>query len=403
MIDVVGVGADGLSGLPAPTRALVDSAEVVIAAERLAEGLPAHVDVRPWPSPMRTGLPALLAELAGRRVVALASGDPFVAGAGGTLVDLLGPEGVRVHPAVSSVALARARMGWPSDSCTVVRLRGRDLTPLRREMAPGVRLIVLSGDAESPSEVAAILTVAGFGGSTLTLLGDLGANTESRATCRADEFALAAPRLNLVCVEVAGRPAPVGSRTPGLPDDAYSTTRGQLTKRHVRATALAMLAPQPGELLWDLGTGSGSVAIEWARSHPTCRALAVERDPQRAALAHDNAARLGAVGVEVVEGESAEVVGGLATPDAVFIGGGVTRDLIDATWAALRPGGRIVVHAVTLETQALLLAARSDLGGDMFEIAVREAEPIGRYTGWASARPVHQWVAHKPITSQESQ
>lgn len=395
MIDVVGVGADGRLG--PRERALVEAAEVLLGGPRHLADAPGDAEKVPWPTPLRAGLPALLDRYAGRRIVALASGDPLVAGIAATLIDLLGPGAVRVHPAVSSVALARARMGWPADTCAVVRVRGDDLTDLRRALAPGVRLIILSADETTPAAVAACLRDRAYAGSRLTVLGRLGADDETRVEFAADAAVPGdLPRLNVVAVEVAGPGTGAAAGTPGLPDELFPTTRGQLTKRHVRATALAMLAPRPGELLWDLGAGSGSVSIEWARSHPACRAVAVERDPERAALVAENAARLGAAGVRVVEGAALDRVSTLETPDAVFVGGGATRELIDAAYAALRPGGRLVVHAVTLETQALLVLARRDLGGDLFEIGIREAEPIGRYTGWVSARPVHQWVVAKP-------
>lgn len=397
MIDVVGIGAGGLADLPQTQRDLIAEAEVVIGGERHLGMLPADgTQIRAtWPSPLRAGLPDLLAAHQGRRIVALASGDPLVAGVGATLIDLCGADHVRIHPALSSVALARARMGWPSDTVTTVRLIGDDLAPLRRELAPGARLIVLSADDRSPRQIAAALAEAGLADSRLTILGNLGGPDESRREAGVTDDLSDVPRLNIVAVSCAGPGSVAATRTPGLPDEAYATTRGQLTKRHIRATVLAMLAPRLGETLWDLGTGSGSVAIEWCRAHRANRAYGVEHNLDRAALARENAARLGAPGVTIIEGESAEVLRDLPDPDAVFIGGGADRHVVEAALARLRPGGRLVAHSVTLQTQALLAELQRIHGGELFEIGIRRAEPIGAFTGWQSSRPVHQWVFEK--------
>lgn len=410
-IVVIGLDGDGWSGLSAGRRLQIQEASVVMGGRRHLAMLPPIPGQRRmvWPSPLRAALPELLAGLGDGPVVALASGDPLVSGIGTTLVELLGPDRVVIEPAVSSVALARARMGWSAESCAVISLVGRDPCLLLRELAPGRRILVLSSDETTPATVARLLATAGYGTSRLAVLGDLGTATESRSDGVAATWAQESPRLTIVAVEavgpevagggselagrVAGRGAGrVAGWVAGLPDDAFEHD-GQLTKRDLRASALARLAPTPGEHLWDVGAGAGSIGIEWMRAHPTCTATAVEADPERAARIGRNAARLGVPGLEVVVGPAPDALAGLPAPDAVFIGGGATREgVVERCLAALRPGGRLVVHGVTLETEQLLAALYRDHGGELTRIAVETAAPIGGFTGWTPARTVTQWA-----------
>lgn len=405
IVEVVGVGAAGLSSLGADARRVLDDAEVLVGGARhlelCADAAPAAERV-PWPSPLLAGLRALLGRVAGRRVVVLASGDPLVSGIGSTLVSALGPDAVRVHPAVSSVALARARMGWSAEESDAVTLVGRDVDRLRRELAPRRRLVVLTSGADVPERVCALLVEEGYASSRVTVLGHLGADDETRTDGVAGTWAAGpVPALHLVCVECAlDAGALPRSLAPGLADDAFDHD-GQLTKRIVRAAALAHLAPQPGEVLWDLGAGAGSVGIEFARQHPRNHVVAVERDPVRAERVRANARRLGVPGLEVVEARSADVVGDLPTPDAVFVGGGASADLLDRAWAALAAGGRMVVHGVTVETELLLHDARARLGGALTRIAVEDLEPLGSLSGWKPARAVVQWSVTKPHPATE--
>lgn len=343
----------------------------------------------PLPRPLREGLPAFL-EAIGPDVVVLASGDPLVSGIGTTLIELLGAEAVEIHPAVSSVALARARLKWPAESCAVVSVVARDLSRIRRELAPGRRIIVLSSDETTPAAIATLLVDSGLGGSRMTVLSDLGGSDERRVDALAAEWSTGASRLNVVAIEVAG--VRTYGWAAGLPDDAYEND-GQLTKRDLRASALARLAPAPGEHLWDVGAGAGSVGIEWMRTHPACRTSAIEADPDRAARIARNASRLGVPDVVVVNGRAPEALAELVAPDAIFIGGGATRPgVLDACLSALRPGGRLVVHGVTLETEQLLAAAHATHGGELTRISVETTAPVGAYTGWTPARTVTQWA-----------
>jgi precorrin-6Y C5,15-methyltransferase (decarboxylating) len=420
-ITVVGIGADGWEGLPPRARDLVLGAAVVLGGTRHLAMLPDVAGQRrePWPSPLREGLPALLASVgdggtggdggsdAGRgsdgatgsgggdrggrdAVVALASGDPLVSGIGTTLIGLLGAHAVTVIPAVSSVALARAELGWPAESCAVVSVVGRDPAAVLRELAPGRRVLVLSADERTPAEVARLLDGAGYGASLMTVLGDLGAGTARRVTGTARAWHEPVPRLNVLALELTGPRR--GGWVAGLPDDAFEHD-GQLTKRDLRASALARLAPAPGEHLWDVGAGAGSVGIEWLRAHPACTASAVEASMERAARIGRNAARLGVPQLRVVTGRAPQALDGLPAPDAVFIGGGATADgVLAACLAALGPDGRLVVHGVTLETERLLAGAYAEHGGELTRIAVETAAPIGSYTGWTPARTVTQWA-----------
>jgi precorrin-6B C5,15-methyltransferase / cobalt-precorrin-6B C5,C15-methyltransferase len=396
-VTVAGIGADGWAGLAPRLRAVVSGAAVVLGGRRHLSMLPEIAGQRrvAWPSPLRARLPGLLASVrdAGS-VVALASGDPLVSGIGATLIEVLGAGAVRIEPAVSSVALARARMGWAAGGCAVVTLVGRDPHLVLRQLAPGRRVLVLSSDAGTPALVAALLDGAGYGGSVLTVLGDLGAAGESRLTVSARELlaggSLELPALHVLAVELDG--PRLGGWAAGLPDELFEND-GQLTRRDLRAAALARLAPVPGEHLWDVGAGAGSVGIEWMRAHPTCTATAVEASPERAARIGRNAARLGVPGLAVVAGRAPEALARLAPADAVFIGGGATvPGVVDACLAALRAGGRLVVHGVTLETEQLLARLYREHGGELARISVESAAPLGGFTGWTPARTVTQWA-----------
>ncbi|NXY93725.1 precorrin-6y C5,15-methyltransferase (decarboxylating) subunit CbiE [Streptomyces sp. BR123] len=401
-VTVVGVGADGWAGLTAAARSALASAEVLIGGPRQLDLLPG-ADCRgervAWPSPLRPAVPKLMAEHAGRRVAVLASGDPMFYGIGRALSEELGPGALLVHPHPSSVSYACARLGWPVEETEVVTVVGRPVARLAAALYEGRRVLVLSAGAATPNEIAALLCEQGFGPSRMRVLEQLGSEREDAYEGRADSWDRApGDPLNVVAVDCRRDPAAPGPRlgaTPGLPDTAYEHD-GQLTKRHVRAATLCALAPAPGELLWDIGGGSGSIGIEWMRTHPSCRAVAVERVPERAARITRNAAALGVPGLRVVTGSAPAALAGLPSPEAVFIGGGLTAPgLLDAAWEALAPGGRLVVNTVTLESEAVLTERYRRHGGDLVKLAVAHAVPVGGFTGWRQAMPVTQWSVTK--------
>ncbi|TJZ50084.1 precorrin-6y C5,15-methyltransferase (decarboxylating) subunit CbiE [Streptomyces piniterrae] len=423
-LTVVGIGADGWHGLPAASRHALREAEVLIGGPRQLALLPDECagERVAWPSPLRPAVPGLLTTHAGRRICVLASGDPMFYGIGRTLVETMANEAdeplmnaprvnapqapalLRILPHPSSVSYACARLGWPVEDTEVVTLVGRPAENLVAALHDGRRLLVLSAGAGTPAEVAALLRAHGFGPTRMRVLEQLGGDRESTAEGTAADWAHPpADPLNVIALDCVREPGALRlSAVPGLPDAAYEHD-GQLTKRHVRAATLAALAPAPGELLWDIGGGSGSIAIEWLRAHRSCRAVSVERDPVRAERIGRNARTLGVPSLRVVQGPAPASLDGLPTPDAVFIGGGLTaHGLLAKCWEALPPGGRIVANTVTLESEALLADWYRRHGGELVRLAVAHAVPVGGFTGWRQAMPVTQWAAVKPPSSLSS-
>jgi precorrin-6B C5,15-methyltransferase / cobalt-precorrin-6B C5,C15-methyltransferase len=389
VVTVIGIGADGWAGLSPPARDAVRQAEVLIGSARQLALVPESGATKvTWPSPMVPAIPGLLGEHAGRRVCVLASGDPMFFGVGTTVVRLLGAEAVRVIPHPSSVSLACARLGWAVEEVEVVSLVGRPVELLHPAVQPNRRVLVLSADGSTPARVVELLHARGFGPSTVTVLEDLGGPGENVAPVDS------AGALNVVAVDCrAEADAVVLSRNPGLPDEVFEHD-GQLTKREVRAVTLAALAPLPGELLWDVGAGAGSIGIEWMRTHPSCRAIAVEAHRERAGRITRNAHSLGVPGLSVVVGRAPEALDGLPTPDAIFIGGGLGT-VLDACWSALPSGGRLVANAVSLESEAILTGWQAKVGGTLTRIEISRAAPLGTVTTWRPLLPVTQLAVAK--------
>jgi precorrin-6B C5,15-methyltransferase / cobalt-precorrin-6B C5,C15-methyltransferase len=393
-VTVVGIGADGWAGLSPRSKAAIEQAGVLVGGPRHLALLPETVPGRrvALPSPLQPGLSDLVAAHAGAALVVLASGDPMFYGIGATLCRLLGAPNVCVLPHPSSVSLAAARLGWPLDDVDVVSLVGRPIDLLHPLLQPGRRVLALTAETTAALDIQALLDARGFGGSQVTVLADLG--SEQEAVQPADGM----PHSRLAIVAITCRLEPATAplpRVPGLPDEAFEH-EGQITKREVRAHALAMLAPVPGQLLWDVGAGSGSVGIEWMRVHPASRAIAVEPRADRRERIARNAAALGVPGLVVVPGAAPDALTGLPSPDAVFVGGGVTTDgVVAACWDALPVGGRLVANAVTIEGQAALADWRHRLGGTLTRIAVERADALGTFTTWRPALPVVQWAVLK--------
>ena len=392
LVTVIGIGAGGWPDLAGPAQGDLAAAEVVFGGPRQLDLLPPAVTARrvPWPSPLVPALPGLFEAERDRRVCVLASGDPMFHGIGTTLVRILGAARVRVRPHPSSVSLAAARLGWDLTTADVVSLVTAPVETLGRVVNPGRRVLVLSAGAHTPAAVARWLAANGYGSAAMTVLEQLGGPGERVVAGTADGWVLPdGDPLNVVAVECGDGPrSPV---VPGLPDGAYLGD-GQLTKREIRAVTLAALGPVPGELLWDVGAGSGSIGIEWMRAHPGCRAVAIESSADRAATITANAAALGVPGLRVVHGRAPEALDGLPEPGTIFIGGGLTRDgVLDRCLAALRPGGRLVANAVTVESEAVLAAAYARLGGELTRVTVQRGSPVGGFTGWRSFMPVTIW------------
>lgn len=397
-LSIVGVGADGEHGLSASARRCIAEAEQVVgSARQLALVAPLVTgEVLEWPSPFSLGVARVL-ERRGRSTCVLASGDPFFFGVGATLAPHLARGEFVCHPAPSSLSLAAARLGWPLQDTDVVSLHGRGLHEIIRYLVPGRRVLALSWDRETPAKLCELLVARGFGGSRLFVLEALGGATERVREALAEGFDLGDVQdLNVVALEaVASREAlPLPCRA-SLPDARFEHD-GQLTKRDVRAITLSALAPRPGARLWDVGAGSGSIGIEWMLSHPACRALAIERDAERCARILRNAQHLGAPQLEVRHGVAPAALAGLPAPDAVFVGGGANDSVLEACWDALPGGGRLVVNAVALETQALLLEAYRRRGGELCRISLSAAAPLGTLTCFRPALAVLQWRIDKP-------
>ena len=395
-LTLVGIGEDGVEGLSRDARDALAQAVLVVGGRRhLALLGPVAAETLAWASPMADSYPAILARR-GTPVAVLASGDPYCYGVGAVLARHVPAAELRCCPQPSAFTLATARLAWAQQDCAFVSLCGRPLETLVPALRPGASIVALSADAATPGRVAALLRERGFGASVVTVLEAMGGPRERVRQARADGFALEdIDPLNTLAVAVAGPGAPL-SLVPGRPDALFDHD-GQITRADVRAATLARLAPRAGETLWDVGAGSGSVAIEWMLAHPANRAQAVERHPERAARIRRNAVRFGVPDLAVVEGAAPDALAGLPAPDAVFIGGGATgTGVLDACAAALRTGGRLVVSAVTIETQALLIARFGRDGGRLATLSVAEADPVGAFHGWRPAMPVTHWTWVKP-------
>jgi precorrin-6B C5,15-methyltransferase / cobalt-precorrin-6B C5,C15-methyltransferase len=398
-LSIVGIGEDGIDGLNAIARGLIGAAEIVFGGRRHL-GLAAPLirgAARPWPSPF-DGAGEEVCRHRGRHVCVLASGDPFHYGVGAVLARHIDAREMIVVPAPSAFSLAAARLGWSLPGIVLLSLHGRMLDLIRPHLHPDARILTLTSDGEDPAALAQLLTQTGFGKSRLTILEALGGPRERIRSTSAAEFAFGSVEpLNTVAIEVEAAPdARIVALTPGSPD-VFFEHDGQITKREIRAVTLSSLAPRRGELLWDIGAGAGSVAIEWMLADPTVRAIAVEARADRAARIFRNAAAFGVPGLQIIEGPAPAAFDGLPTPDATFIGGGASdAGVLDAAARALRPGGRLVVNAVTLQTEALLLGRHSAFGGELIRLAVSRAQPVGEKTGWRAAMQVTQWVWKKP-------
>ncbi|MBB4304697.1 precorrin-6Y C5,15-methyltransferase (decarboxylating) [Rhodobium orientis] len=398
-LSIVGIGEDGVEGLSPAAKKLIEDAELVAGGARhlgLA-GTLISCERLSWPSPYTDAIPHLVGRR-GRPVCVLASGDPFFYGVGAKLTAFVAPEEMRIVPAPSSLSLAAAKLGWSLADVRTISFCGRPLAPLAPLLQPGARILALSADAATPAEVADFLSRRGFGESRIHVLESLGGPEERIRSTTAWDFAFDdVGALNLTALEiVAGPDAVILPRTAGLPDGLFEND-GQMTKREVRAVTLSTLAPHSGELLWDIGAGSGSIAIEWLLADPANRAIGIERDEVRAARAARNAVDLGVPDLDIREGSAPEAFAGLEAPDAVFIGGGITSEgVLDGAYSALKRGGRIVANSITVESEAVLIDAVQRYGGTLARLSVERLDAIGGMHGFRPAMTVTQWSAVKP-------
>ncbi|GBO55738.1 cobalt-precorrin-6y C5-methyltransferase / Cobalt-precorrin-6y C15-methyltransferase [decarboxylating] [Pseudanabaena sp. lw0831] len=396
-LTVIGIGEDGLSGLSSAARSLIDNAEILVGGDRHLAMLPDDMRSRlVWTSPIDETIQKITS-YRGKSVCVLASGDPLWFGIGTTLLKKIPIEEISIIPSPSTFSLICARLGWSLNEVETLSLCGRPASLLQTYIYPKAKLLILSSGKETPKIVAEMLCDRNFSNSKITILEHLNGTKErivSTVVNRSQNFPEFAD-LNAIAVEcIPNSDAKILSRMTGLPDDAYHHD-GQLTKREVRAITLSALAPNAGELLWDVGAGCGSIGIEWMRSHPRCQAIAIEKS--RTHFIAENAISLGTPNLKIIEGKAPEVLQGLPTPDAIFIGGGVNiPDLFETCWESLRSQGRLVANVVTLEGEQKLFQWQQKYGGTLIQISISRAEAIGSFLGWKPMRPVTQWKTLKP-------
>ena len=321
-------------------------------------------------------------------------------GVGATLCRTVPPEEMSIIPAPSAFSLAASRLGWPLAETECLTVHGRAIDRVRYFLSPDARMIILSNDGETPAEIAKILIETGFGQSAMAVFTHMSGSNEDMLSAPAEDWDNSeVADLNTIAVHcLAGTESRSFSRSPGLPDDAFAHD-GNITKREIRAATLAALVPMPGQLLWDVGAGHGTIAIEWMRSDVkgTTKAIAVEGKAKRTAAMRDNALALGVPDLEIIEGRAPTVLKGLEAPDAVFIGGGLTKsDMLATCWGELNPGGRLVANSVTFEGEKLLMDWAAVTNGELVRFEISHGGSVGSFKGWEPAKPVTQLRAIKP-------
>lgn len=390
-LSIVGIGDDGLAGLSPAAQSAVQQADVLIGGTRHhALVQDAEADRLTWPSPFDAMIDNI-GKLRGKQVCVLVTGDPIWYSAGAKIAARFRPDEVSIHPHVSAFQLAAARMGWRLQDAVTLTVHGRPVQAIVPELTPGAKLIVLTQDADTPGQAAQLLVQHGFASSRLTALSHMGGPDETRTDGIADSWSGKPADFNTLCIECIADPgARLLPRGPGLPDDAFEHD-GKMTKSEIRAVTLSRLAPRPEELLWDIGCGCGSVAIEWMRMARGARAIGLDPHHERRAMAERNAVKLGVPDLQLVDTVAPDGLAGLETPDAVFVGGGLSVETIEACLKALKPHGRLVANAVTLESEQVLATCHDQHGGTLARLSVARAEPVGSFHGWKPFMPVTQW------------
>jgi precorrin-6Y C5,15-methyltransferase (decarboxylating) len=396
-LSIVGIGEDGLDGLSMTARELLAGADLIVGGRRhLALVASLGRPALEWEIPFAASIPKLLTHR-GKQVVALCSGDPFWHGAGAVIAEAVPASETTVLPTASTFTWAAARLRWRLEDIVTLGLHARPVELLRPHLRNGARLLVLVRDGIAPGEIANYLNAIGFGSSRLTVLEALGGPNEHVRTSTAAGFAVAdikAPVM-LAIEAIADNDTVIIPRVSGLPDEFFKHD-GQLTKREIRAITMSTLAPRGGELLWDIGVGSGAIGIEWLLAHPANRAVGIEPREDRLTNARSNARSLGVPHFDLRLGAAPAALKGLPMPDAIFVGGGASREgVLDAAWRALPAGGRLVVNSVTLETEAKLIEWQAHHGGVLLRLSVERSGPVGGLSGWYAAMPVVQWSVTK--------
>ena len=395
-LHIIGLGEDGLDGLPKAARGALDKAEIIVGGKRHHDLTKSIAGERlHWPSPFDAMVETLQSHK-GKQVVVLVTGDPLWYSAGEKLFHTFPFDEIAFYPQISSFQWAALRMGWPLQSVQTLTVHGRATAQIVLHIAPHAQLLILTKDHTSPKDVAALLSDRGYGASELTVLASLGGPDEQRFDGLAENWAHDVPDFHVLAVRcIAGPKAQVLPRT-GLPDDCF-THDGKITKRVVRAITLAKLVPHVDALLWDIGAGSGSIGIEWMRAAMGAKAIGIEHNPKRRAMAEINAMQLGVPDLVLRDGLAPDILHDLDAPDAVFFGGGISREAINIAIEKLKPHGRLVANAVTLESEAVLLATFAEFGGEMQRISVDTADKVGPFHGWRPSMPVTQWSWTKTL------
>lgn len=402
-LHIIGIGEDGVVGLSAEARDALDNADVIVGGKR-HHNLTQNVKVERvakrilWPSPFDAMIETIKNHK-GKTVVVLVTGDPLWYSVGAKISNIFGADELKFYPQLSAFQWASVRMGWSIPDCDTLTIHGRATEEIIPYVAPNVRLLVLTKDKTSPKVVAELLSDRGFGKSELTVLAHIGGDKEERFEGVADNWVHEVPDFHTLAVKcIAGKDAKYYGRTGGLPDDAFEHD-GQMTKRVVRAVCVSQLRPYQDALLWDIGAGCGSVAIEWMRAARGAQAIAIEPNLDRHVMIKNNALSLGVPRLRQIEGSAPDALQNLPTPDAIFIGGGITSDnLFDVAWKNLRDGGRLVANAVTLESETTLISLHAKYGGTLDRIAVSEAVGVGRYNAMKPFMSVMQWAVTKPFS-----
>ena len=407
---VIGIGEDGWDDLSADARDLLYESEIVLGGERHLKMLPKDWEGERivWSSPIREAVSKIVSwrpedSASVQKVAIMASGDPLCYGIATKLLRHLPIEEIWIKPALTTFSLMCSRIGWSLPDVETLTIHGRPVEMLHPFVQPGAKLLVLSKGEESPEKAAKLLCARGFGKSIITVLEHLGGRKERQFSGPADSWNHPeGAALNAMAIEcIPESNATILSRIPGLPDEVFFHD-GQLTKREIRAVSLSRLMPVVDQVLWDVGAGCGSVAIEWMRTSPRCRAVAIEKSKSRLKLIEQNSQELGVPMLRIVPGSAPEVLADLPAPDAIFIGGGLSSgNLLQTCWNALKPGGRLVANAVTLEGEQKLLqwqnenAGKSGANGDLTRLSISRAEKIGKFQGWKEMRSVIQLVVIK--------